>query len=661
MDWLLIPQLFGFLASLMILSSLVNFALVRWLHFSPKYLPWFAWGWVVYFLIYILSRQWPAPVQAVEFLFSGMALGIPLLFGVWKVFRKGTEPFLLCPSKNLLWEKGTWVFIGVFGSVMLYVGPYLEFPSDPLFHAEAIQSWEAARWMDSVDKMIPHGKRYSHFAYFIYHWLLTPSDVSFGGQSGLAFLCAVLQSLLLLGFIRFTRLFTDNSWVGWFGGVASLGLFGIGIFSFYRYYILADSLISYLVFLEALALVCCFFLKERIRYLLLLPPLVVFCWFNHRQGVLFLFNAVVGIGVLLTLFQYKNVSVWLRRFWVLFIGLSIPVSFSVSSLEHALGLGGWGAIFTRLNHALGLGGWIAVLGALFILFKSPSKKHTILAAICLWPCLVLLNPFVLVLLNKVIMNPLVFYRVIYGSVYWVFLMIFVEYVYTHRNVVLRWWPWRSFAPWPQRNFLSRWGLVFALSFFVMGTSLLPQAPVRGKIPNLLMKTDARLDGRELESAIRYLRQVAPKQCRDPHAGKTHFPMRSFILSDTYINHYLIVTGYFYTISDRWSILHPLGHKLGLVNKPPPKQWELTVKPEIDKKINFPESLKQYRVCYIVLHNRHLAPKSLAGQESGHWPADYVQAQQRFSRKLHQWVKAHPHHFELAFQDEAVQIYKVLYH
>lgn len=661
MTLLFIPQLLGFLISLLVLSSWLNTILTRRFHFSNKFLPQFAWGWCVYFLIYILGCQISAPVEAIRFLFTGMALGVPIIAGIWKIL--GRPEILQAPafSRTILKDKGAFILAVLFGGGMGYIGPYLEFPSDPLFHLESIQAWETLRWMDGSRG------RATHFAYFLHHWLLQPTQISLGDRSGLAVLCAVLQGMLLWNFIRFTRFFTNNTWVGCFGGVASIGLFGFNIFSFYRYYVLADTFIAYLVLLEAFGLMCCYFFKERSRYLFLMLPLMVFCWQNHRQEVLLLLNGGIGVGVLLLLFRYKCLSRSFRIQWTVLIGLSLsgmvvvlvffpspPHLFQELYLQQVMeGIFKrpfYVISFSRLNDALGLGGWLAVISSLGILLGSQAKKLAILAAMCLWPLLVLWNPLAVAVLHKAIPSD-VLYRLVYGSMYWIFLVIFVEHLYGYRYLLFGQMSWPLLAHSNLPYHFRQLGLIVVLSLLLLGTSLISQSPIRGKIPHLLTKADAHLNGKDLEPMIRYLRQTSPSHCIDPYLEETHFPLRSFILSNSYINSYLLMTGYFYTISNRWGMQEPfkLLEELKML---------IRAGKETDLK-TFPEVLKKQHICYVVLSTNDSVSNSPLGRLSGHWPPDYVKSQHRHSKKLHQWIKEYSQHFQLVFQDTAVQVYQVL--
>ncbi len=652
MEFWFLPQLIGFFASLVLLNSWINRFLLSCYHFDSKYLPCFSWGWCVYLLIYLLGRQWAISTETIHWIFTGMAVGIPCLTGVW--YGLGLSPMRLQKRYHgLPLEKETLFLVSLFVGGMIYIGPYLEFPSDPVYHLFFIQNWEAAQWMTSVEG------RPSHFVYFLYHWLLEPSNISWGQRTGLAILSAGLQGLLLWNFIRVTRIFIPNVWVGWFGGVASVGLFGNSIFSFYRYYVLSNGFISYLVFLEGLILIFCCFFKERFRYLLLLIPLLVFCLFNHRQEGLLLLNAVVGIGFLSLIFRYRTLSARFRRPLLFVAGIGTVVAILLWSylskplltesqlfylkkiadglLERPL----YVSSFVRLNEVLGGAGWLAMVAALVVLlWFRHSKKLTILACLCLWPLIVLWNPIAVELMLNFFYST-VLYRLIYGSLYWIFLVVFFGYLYQQ---------WHH-SP---RARSGHWKLAIGMSVFI-AVMWIPQAPIKGKIQHLLTKPSDQLNGKNLDAAIQYLRRQAPENCTDPYRSG-HRPVRTYLFSDNYVNSYLLATGYFYTISDRWEPISYGSAYPDFMDRETVR-WLETLE-EKDAPL-FYDKLKTHHICYVILSSGNPAPPSRTGSLSGHWPAEYANTKRDDFKTLFHWVRKRSQQFQLVFQDQAVRIYKVL--
>ncbi|MBF0290342.1 MAG: hypothetical protein HQM14_21220 [SAR324 cluster bacterium] len=658
-------QLVGFFISVVVINFSINYFLLRRGYFDKKFLPCFAWGWCVYFLIYLLGRYFSASVEIVHLIFTGMALFIPLLAGFWYWLSFSSRIKKVLPL-GLPHEKETLIFVSLFVGAMAFVGPYLEFPSDPLYHLSSIQHWETARWVDSVQG------RSSHFMYFLSHWLLKPSNISWGHRAGLTIFCASLQGLLLWSFIRFTRVFTRSVKLGLLGGMASVGLFGTSIFSFYRYYVLADTFVSYLVFLEALVLVICCFYKERFRYLLLLPPLLVFCWNNHRQEVLLLLNAVIGIGTLLLIFKYRAFISRFRKLLLFVTGLGVVLVvllwiatnipklteaqlFYLQKLADRLADKPLYVIsFSRLNAALGAAGWMAMnFAVLTLLFLRHNKQLAILACLCIWPLIVLWNPIATHIMLFTIPSS-VLYRLVFGSMFWIFLVVFVDYLYKRRLNLLRWVPDWKFSKFQNRSVSLKF---FITTVVFVGVMWFPQSPIQGKIYQLVHQAQDRLTGKDLEAAIQYLRQNAPSNCIDPYRAKGFWRVRHYVVGDAYVNSYLLATGYFHTISDRWETIYPQGEAShGFFYHSILKWFENLEEKDAP---NFPEILKKRNVCYIIVSAENQIPSSRIGLISGHWAPNYLGSKKAYSVKLHGWVKKYSQFFQLVFQDQAVLIYKVL--
>ena len=67
---------------------------------------------------------------------------------------------------------------------------------------------------------------------------------------------------------------------------------------------------------------------------------------------------------------------------------------------------------------------MAMVGAvLALLWLRHSKQQTILACLCIWPLIVLWNPPAVELMLRTVPSS-VLYRLIYGSLYWIFLIVF---------------------------------------------------------------------------------------------------------------------------------------------------------------------------------------------------------------------------------------------
>ncbi|NEO25439.1 MAG: hypothetical protein F6K03_00710, partial [Kamptonema sp. SIO4C4] len=312
-------QLLSYFFSVLVLTHGVNQLVLRVARsqLDSRYLPCFAWGWVIYFLIFMLGRWADAPVELIRGIFTGMAFILSIV-GAIEWWLKPQFAFWTQRRQELPIDRGTLLVTGLFIGIMIYIGPYLEFPSDPLDYLYRVQAWEKVRFMDYAY----HPATTS--AAFTEHWLLLPSGISFGERGALAVLSAVQQGILFWEFIRIAYLLTGKRTVSILGAVLSLGTFGYFGISFYRYTVFSGSMFAYHVYLEALVLIFAIFLTERWQYLLFLPLLMWVCWNNHEQETLLQIHGLVGIGFVLLLFRFREFSPAFRR--QLFLGLILVVS-----------------------------------------------------------------------------------------------------------------------------------------------------------------------------------------------------------------------------------------------------------------------------------------------------------------------------------------------
>jgi hypothetical protein len=337
----------------------------------------------------MIGRWMSAPVESVRLFYTGIALLVPTLSGVWYLSNPHASVWQR-QRIDLPLDPWTLLLVGVFIGVMIYVGPYLEFPSDPVDHLAFIQSWEKARWMNYIYSDSYYSSR---FVYFFEHWLLQPSGLSFGNRTGLLFLSPALQGILFWQFIRITKILTNNTILSQLGGLMSLGFFGYNAISFYRYTVLAGTLLAYIIFLEGLILIISSFSKEEWRYLFLLPPLLAFCWQNHPQETLLQLNGMIGICITLLLFRYKGITPRFRNIMALITIIVITVSVFILFKREVLSeniasplisyykLFGWNINLLQLQHLnlmLGGLGWFAILSAALILLFNPQIEISML-------------------------------------------------------------------------------------------------------------------------------------------------------------------------------------------------------------------------------------------------------------------------------------------
>ncbi len=648
-------RLAAYLLSLLVLGRGLNHLLHRYGRLERCYLPVWSWGWGVYFGLYSLGRLLGLPVETVRLLYTGLALTVALGAIAWGAREAIIPPGRSANAKRLgrtaawPWPALTLTLLGLCTLSFILVGPYLEFPADSVSYFYRIQAWEKARFMDYAGL-----GSYSNFAGFSTHWLLQGSGMDRGDRTAAGILAALYQSLLLWQSVRLGYLVTQSHPWSWLAGLLSLGYFGYDAISFYRYTTFAGALLAQIFYLEALPLIFAFFGHERWRYLVLLLPLLILGFDAHPQSVLFQLNALYGCAILLLLCRYHTLSRPLRRSLLGGLGLSLGLvllglrrPLAVENLEAAyqhlhlfsLGaLGGgelWLSRYEPLSKVLGLVGWLTLLGAIAtLLYRHPDRRLDLSAAVAVWPVLMLLNPL-LVNVSLRVMAAELLHRFLYGSVFWVFLVAALHAM--------------TQSPWCGR--LQRHFLGVGLGLVAAALAGLPGNPVYGKLAHVWHRVHPQLDGSDLQPVIAYLRDQAPQNCTDlgteftPHLR----PIRSYVLSDSYVNTYLLNTGYFHATTNRSEARGayespPLGFTVGLEK---PLTYE-----------EFRTRLQELYVCYVVLY---LPPKSVVswlGSVSGHWFPTYAHTQRFYAPQLLAWVRQSPTDFELVFEANGAQVFRV---
>lgn len=170
----------------------------------------------------------------------------------------------------------------------------------------------------------------------------------------------------------------------------------------------------------------------------------------------------------------------------------------------------------------------------------------------------------------------------------------------------------------------------------------------GKMRHLWLKVDPRLDGANLRPTIEYLRSHTPQTCSDRFAEANYLPIRSYILSDSYVNTYLLGTGYFYTVTNRSELSGYESEPLGIT---------VSANENMDY-ATFVEIAKMH-ICYVVLYIQTQELYSWTGAVVGHWGINHAQTQRYYSPKVIEWITKNPEDFELVFTDDSIRVFKVL--
>jgi len=183
MNVVFVFQLFCFFLSILIITRWVNRLLNLTHLFSYQYLPCMAWGWFIYFIIYFFAVLIGTSVAAVHHIFVVLSLGVPGIAAVQLFINFFQHRQLITLPKQFPFDKGTWILVFGFVGIMMYVGVYLEFPSDPLAHLKNIQFWgNATQLQTSGNSIFTTTYR---FIYFLYHWLLQETNIIEGDRSGI--------------------------------------------------------------------------------------------------------------------------------------------------------------------------------------------------------------------------------------------------------------------------------------------------------------------------------------------------------------------------------------------------------------------------------------------------------------------------------------------
>jgi hypothetical protein len=642
---LFVVQLTAFALSLVLLSRWVNRILESRDWVSRRYLPWVSWGWCVYLVPYLVGRWAVAPVEGLRYLYVAIAFGVAVGGGAgWLVARARGEPRRWPPDPAL--GGPTVLVVLVFVAFMVGVGPYLEFPTDPLSYLYGIQAWEKARWLDYDFYYAARA------AAFVDHWLLQPSGVEDGDRTGLTILSALMQGLLFWQVIRLGTLLTGEAMWGWLAGLLSLGYFGFGPISFYRYVVFSGPMAAYIAYLEGLVLLVAAFRSQEWRYLPLLFPILLFGLANHPQEALLLLNAVAGLTLLLVVFRLRTLRPRFRRLLLLGAAVSVVVvpalifvatpvdprdvvsPFYVSHLSPP-----WGGTLRYhpaqlLDQMVGVVGWsMMVLSAGVLLLNRPDWRLDIAAALTVWPLLVAWNPVAYEALGR-LMSIESIHRILYGSPFWLFPVVLLKHVVERLGK-------------GARASLGRWVALGVLALLLMA-SLIPTPPVNGKLLHLAYRPDRRLDGRNLRRVIEYLRANAEGACVDPITDPRLRPIRRYVVSDPYVNAYLQATGHFYTVTDRRENPGYEAPDLGLTTRLP-EEMDLP---------QFLAALRKNSVCYVILYLQRDAPPSWLGAIIGHWATDAARTERYYSPRLIEWVTGDRDAFELVFERPPTRVYRV---
>ncbi len=309
---------------------------------------------------------------------------------------------------DLARDVGFWFWM-LFAVVVLVPGAYMEFPGDP---------WEHLRRINGFHHDQAVGFSYVTRFGYVWGWTLL-SWFEPGTQRVVSsWYSAFWQLLLGLAFARFAaRLGLSPGWarVAVFG---SLALFGNNVFSFFRYYALAPTMIAYIAYLRAASAILDLTSGGRGFPVLLLT--VVLIAVNHPQELLLL------TVFTLSAFLVKWGPAWLppRRWapmaavvatWAAGLAVGkrlINLGESLPTMPIGSWLSAWG-VFRVWDPSLSYAQTLGALGVLAILVAPMAFRYApLLATLALVPILLLMYP-PFALLATAWIGPFNSYRILY--------------------------------------------------------------------------------------------------------------------------------------------------------------------------------------------------------------------------------------------------------
>src|SRR6185436_4678739 len=179
------------------------------------------WAFIVpYLLLYLVFKYLHLPVATLKTVF--IALHILNLSLLLNYLRK-------IPETNNAADFIFWIALIL---IFLLPGAYLEFPSDPWDHFRRIYAWQA-------NHFIAENVESNKFSYF-WGWTLVYAVKPLYRRTAMDLYSALWQLLLAYQFYLFAlRLGFSRPWAR-IQALATAFLFGVNVFSFYRYYALAS-------------------------------------------------------------------------------------------------------------------------------------------------------------------------------------------------------------------------------------------------------------------------------------------------------------------------------------------------------------------------------------------------------------------------------------
>lgn len=339
-----------------------------------------------------------AVLSAIFFAFQWGFLSISVCRSAWTLLSLASVVFLLLTARRKWSDWGALnvvVCLGV-AALLTWVGAYLEFPGDPLSHLERIY----------------RGSYGASLSYFWSHLALTALPYEavrkldvWQGIVG-AMLC--FQTLQLAGALGCNK--RESACLA----LASLCLMGTGLFSYYRYYPLAEGFIAFCVYLGWLSHVVTISQEERLRWdsVALFLLCVLLTWHLHFQECVFVLLSTMTLAV---------PSQFRKRLAALLYGLTM-LSVAWILVGHFYRVPGLLRPFVpalSVWQTLGIPGLLGLWASYRLSTGGASEPWKRLALVTLLLMFVGTFPISTYAIGRLSGQPYIAYRLLYGSVYWI--------------------------------------------------------------------------------------------------------------------------------------------------------------------------------------------------------------------------------------------------
>lgn len=193
---------------------------------------------------------------------------------------------------------------------LLWVGPYLEIPSDAWWHIEQFRAEYrniVSGNIVSIGGIAGMMDKVNRYWYFIHAYLCYLSGINI--KASLMPVTILNSTLFLLGGYYFSfslfrsfRLRRNTRYaIGLFSAFFLLMHFGLNVFSYVRYYVFAPTMANFVVYMAAIGLIGGYLEgKESLKRLVLLVPfMVVAMVLAHKQEALFtIIITAIMVGIL---------------------------------------------------------------------------------------------------------------------------------------------------------------------------------------------------------------------------------------------------------------------------------------------------------------------------------------------------------------------------